>query len=277
MQRVWRGAALNSAQRRGFTLIELLVVMAVITVLMGLLLPVLGLARAQAKRIACASNLKQLGTAWVMYLDDSDGYFYKEQFAHYNFGGWPGDDGWWPRPLNRFAGLPGLQRATEREARVFSCPADRGGNPDSEYKKFYKLVGTSYFTNKFLVGPNTYSGNENEPNETFIRIAKKFVDKTHQDQVDVSPSLVLLMGDSGWFWQWDRRVTGPHRTECAQLERGLWHRKKEHFNIAFLDGHVGFTRIEKGRWGVPGQYSILPLQRLIDTASPYSPVSVDCH
>lgn len=60
------------AQKKGFTLIELLVVIAVIAVLMGILLPCLGLARRLAKRVACQSNLKQGAAAIFMYAQDFD-------------------------------------------------------------------------------------------------------------------------------------------------------------------------------------------------------------
>ena len=50
------------AERRGFTLIELLVVIAVIAILAGILVPTIGMLRAQAKEVQCRNNLQQIGT-----------------------------------------------------------------------------------------------------------------------------------------------------------------------------------------------------------------------
>jgi prepilin-type N-terminal cleavage/methylation domain-containing protein/prepilin-type processing-associated H-X9-DG protein len=68
-------------KRAGFTLIELLVVIAIIAILAAILFPVFAQAREKARQTSCTSNMKQLGTAMMMYVQDYDENYPKVWYA----------------------------------------------------------------------------------------------------------------------------------------------------------------------------------------------------
>jgi len=60
------------ASRSAFTLIELIVVIAIIAILAALLLPALAKAKANASRVSCTTNMKQVSLAFVLWMEDAD-------------------------------------------------------------------------------------------------------------------------------------------------------------------------------------------------------------
>ncbi len=104
----------NTSPSTAFTLIELLIVIAVIAVLAALLLPGLARAKATAKRAFCQNNLRQLGLALAMYVED-----YHQYPPGFLFSGGGGRD---PREVALLWNaqlLPYVHGSTA----VFFCPA----------------------------------------------------------------------------------------------------------------------------------------------------------
>jgi prepilin-type N-terminal cleavage/methylation domain-containing protein/prepilin-type processing-associated H-X9-DG protein len=67
---------MNQTTQRAFTLIELLVVIAIIAILAAILFPVFAQAREKARQAACLSNVRQIATATMMYVQDNDELFF---------------------------------------------------------------------------------------------------------------------------------------------------------------------------------------------------------
>jgi prepilin-type N-terminal cleavage/methylation domain-containing protein len=155
---------------RGFTLIELLVVIAIIAILAAILFPVFARAREAARNTQCISNLRQLNTAFLMYLDDWDRKSpyaantytqlqdpYKNQTwgtAHYDFAQLNQAECIGPAPAGGNSNAAGLLDNYVKNREVWHCPSDRGNMSSGAYQgwndipmfeSFYKKYGSSYY------------------------------------------------------------------------------------------------------------------------------------
>ncbi|MCW5946937.1 MAG: prepilin-type N-terminal cleavage/methylation domain-containing protein [Fimbriimonadales bacterium] len=113
--------------RKGFTVIELLVVIAIIAILAALIFPVLAKARNSAKQSTCLSNLKQIGGAFSIYMQDYDDRWPLglDPADKYTPQIWSG----FPEFQARIPELPLMHELLQTylpSRRVWECPADRG-------------------------------------------------------------------------------------------------------------------------------------------------------
>jgi prepilin-type N-terminal cleavage/methylation domain-containing protein len=116
----------RSYRRQAFTLLELLAVIATIAILASLLLPVLSKAKIKAQRTQCFSNLRQLGYAWSMYLEENSGYLV-QSYPTNNSQAWvQGNMKIASEATNTSLLAQGRLYPYNQSASVYHCPADQG-------------------------------------------------------------------------------------------------------------------------------------------------------
>jgi prepilin-type N-terminal cleavage/methylation domain-containing protein/prepilin-type processing-associated H-X9-DG protein len=152
--------------RQAFTLIELLVVIAIIAILISVLLPTLAGVRRAASTVQCASNMKQIATSLLMYIQANKGkhppsaiHATGDPLLYPN--GW-----WWPNELvkQRYINAPNAKvsvTATEFHGNsVFRCP--EGIPPEMSF-----ATSPQYPTDVFNNSWRRYSNDHSDPANPF--------------------------------------------------------------------------------------------------------------
>lgn len=193
----------------GFTLIELLVVIAIVAIMAAILFPVLLSTRNQARQARCLANMRQLGTAFELYIRDWDDTM--PATAAFGLPNWSGCEGpeLWVYPEK------GQIWRYIRNKSLYLCPLDRG-HPTQRIQPSAIPVG---LTAKDY--PLSYSMN--------IYLSKKKVGTLRMRQV--SRMLLLIQEDRTRFND-DIYVPNPgDRDIPGKIHDGGT-------NILYLDGHA---------------------------------------
>jgi prepilin-type N-terminal cleavage/methylation domain-containing protein/prepilin-type processing-associated H-X9-DG protein len=237
-----------STKRTGFTLIELLVVIAIIAILAAILFPVFAQAREKARGITCVSNMKNIGTGAMMYVQDYDETY---MMAEYGGGGTGVQQHVWSDLIypyikngGRYA-LAGGGSISWGDGGVFTCPSQ----PDRTQNQNYGVHSS--------LCPSNWNGGTNKMASIAV--------------VDQPAQKILIAekgkNDTSWGYpyflslEWDWTTTGPCNSDARPCNDnalkydcdftnsnggGSWlgcslfprSRHSNTANVAFADGHV---------------------------------------
>jgi len=231
--------------RLGFTLIELLVVIAIIAILAAILFPVFAQAREAARKSSCQSNLKQVGTAFGMYLQDYDGTF---PWAAWDVASSHPAKGSRPDPpfgnfIDNYTGWSNVLYPYIKNVQVFKCPsasdppgwAVDGTNDDSG-----PTAATQYAYNQNIGDVFGWEGTQ-----------------TKDARLEYPASTILVFEGSSWGdnqsmareraeWGWqgtfeqNLQTNGQNRANDNDGGPNQLKRHQGGANYAFADGHVKF-------------------------------------
>jgi prepilin-type N-terminal cleavage/methylation domain-containing protein/prepilin-type processing-associated H-X9-DG protein len=130
-----------------FTLIELLTVIAIIGILAAILIPTVGRVRSSARTSQCVNNLRQIGSATLLYANDNRGQFPRQRFD-YVFDLWP----YVTTPGRPLPTIAGNELPRDMQGTIFECPS--AATDSSTTKRSYginlRLNGYGFWPDKTL-------------------------------------------------------------------------------------------------------------------------------
>ena len=204
---------METRRTSAFTLIELLVVIAIIAILAAIIFPVFATVRGNARKIACVSNLKQIGAANLMYSQDYD-----------DLPVWGGD----PPDMNgAWVGNPDVAQFRPqhevlmpyiKNKEVWRCPADTGfdycgpyeGTNLPSHPSSYAKWGSSYITRTKII---------------LLKRPLSTLEAVTFDGQTVGSAGIGLFFDAVGFWHGSKGIFSSSRDSYRN-------------NTLYLDGHA---------------------------------------
>lgn len=206
---------------KGFTLIELLVVVAIIAILAAILFPVFARAKEKARMASCASNLKQIGTAVVMYTQD-----YDETMPIWAISSGFGVGQYTPWVLDAYIKA---QNNTANRNLVWQCPSSDRLQTQNSYGYNYLRLG--YFTST----TTGYLGEYRRPSKLAALVSPAQT-VCFADAIDIIRPPYWISSNpgndtvGGWhmssYWKQVGSVSDPKSDPYGQV------------NVLWCDGHV---------------------------------------
>ncbi len=222
-------------RKSGFTLIELLVVIAIIAILAAILFPVFAQARAKARSISCLSNVKQMGLAFNMYVQD-----YDETTPNGRGGGWE----WWTELMPYIKNIDVLYCPDRNDGGPYVQGSGVNGRSSGPYQ-LRRYVGYGYNW-----GPIGWRGGglmqaqqidpaslalpptrTHIPGVSLAGIAEPAGTFAFGDTYD-TPRMTLGIGFAADTW-------GGTKNSALRHQGGM-------FNYAFVDGHAKAVKVKAG-------------------------------